>query len=118
MLGEDNKTLLEAINLLKGENALLREQVAGQGRVLLEILDQLKNQNAAPLVIHGRCFESVTKSVAARRLSLSIAAFDDLVSKGYLPQPFAPDDRVGKGKKILRWDVYEVIEKFMSYRRN
>jgi transposase-like protein len=70
-----------------------------------------------PLVIHGARFQLCDKGSIARRLGISEDTFDRWVTKGYLPQPFDPERRGGRGRKVLLWDLYECVEKVRSYQR-
>jgi hypothetical protein len=70
-----------------------------------------------PLVIHGMKFQLCDKGFIARRLGISEDTFDRWVTKGYLPQPFDPERRGGRGRKILLWDLYECVAKVRSYQR-
>lgn len=85
---------------------------------LMAELKALNDKVSQPLVLHGRNYLFVDRKEAARHLSVSEDTFDRWVAKGYMPQPIDPEPRAGKGNKIRRWDLYEVIEWFTSYRKN
>lgn len=90
-------------------------------QTLIEEIKTLRGMIAAqsqPLVIHGRKFQIVERKEAARHLSISEDTFDRLVKTGFLPPPFAPDFKAGRGNKLQRWDLYDVIEWFTRYRQN
>lgn len=98
-----DQDLLSRIRELQDGFSLLRASIEGR---------------TPDLVIHGKKFRLVEKDEAARHLSISIDTFDRCVRKGYLPQPYSPEQKSGNGNKLLRWDLYAVIEQFTSYRTN
>ena len=68
-------------------------------------------------VIHGKHFKSVTKEEAARALGVAVDTFDRWVSRGVMPQPMDPERKPGRGRKILRWDLFSCIERLRTFER-
>ena len=79
--------------------------------------NQLKANSfkSKPILVNGRLFQLVDKEELARTLGISMDTVIKWSNNGTIPQPFDPE-KTKKGRKILKWDLYEVIEWFNKYR--
>lgn len=69
------------------------------------------------VVLLPRGFEVVDRATLAHRFRISEDTVDRWVKEGVFPQPVDPDRRVGRGRKLLRWDYFECVESWQRFKR-
>ncbi len=82
---------------------------------LHKLLDHLPFLSAKPLIVNGKMFCLADKQDLSKILGVSTATIQRWSKDGVIPKPFSPE-RSKKGRKILKWDIYEVLDWIQKYR--
>lgn len=69
-----------------------------------------------PMMVLGKAVCFCSKEALAEVFAVSTNTIDRLVEEGILPRPCTDKAKTGAGKRLLRWDVYECISRFLAHR--
>ena len=100
---------------LEGDIRLIAQQLFVLNRNLTSILATFSHLKSQPILVNGKLTQLVNREELASSLGVSPGTIDRWSKNGTIPRPFNPD-RGKRGPKLLKWDLYEVIERIRRYR--
>ena len=100
---------------LEGSILLIAQQLSVLNRNLTCVLETFPHLKSQPILVNGKLTQLVSREELASSLGVSPGTIDRWSKNGTIPRPFNPD-RGKRGPKLLKWDLYEVIERIRRYR--
>lgn len=85
-------------------------------QTLNKVFGSFSKIKSKPVVVNGQNYCFVSKSQLAEIFGVSENTVDSWVSRGFLPPPFDPERGKAKGRKLLRWDLFECVSMYRKWR--
>ncbi len=79
---------------------------------ILEVFPKLKSR---PVLVNGKLSQLASREEVAAILGVQPGTIDRWSRNGIIPKPYNPE-KSKRGPKLLKWDLYEVLEWIRQYR--
>ena len=117
---QENETAIEEHHLVNPITVTVNPQRL-ESLIKNEIKESIVNNfKSKPIIVNGKLFQLVDKEELANAFGISSDTVDKWSDKGFLPKPFDPEklvnDKNGKGRKVLKWDLYECLDWYRKFR--
>ena len=114
----------EKLSLPESQFVILSTQLALLNQNLYKLLEYFPILKSKPILVNGKLFQLVSREELADILGVSINVIDKWTANGIIPKPFDPDrlrkgkkfDKQRRGRRILKFDLFEVIEWYREFR--
>ena len=114
----------EKLSLPENQLVFLSTQLALLNQNLYKLLEYFPNLKSKPVLVNGKLFQLVSREELANILGVSTNVIDKWSANSIIPKPFDPDrlrkgkqfEKQKRGRRILKFDLFEVIEFLRQYR--